>query len=49
LHKINGNNPPGHLTALSKALWRNVVGDYHLEPHHIALLTLACGEKEEVP
>ena len=33
---------PDHLDPLTARWWRNVVREYHLELHHIRLLTLAC-------
>ncbi len=34
--------PPKHLRPATKAWWSTVVHDYHLEPHHVLLLTAAC-------
>ena len=33
---------PGHLKPKTKKWWSSVVRDWHLEPHHIRLLTLAA-------
>lgn len=33
---------PSHLTAPTKAWWRQVAAEYDLEAHHLRLLTLAC-------
>lgn len=34
--------PPQHLATPTRRWWSSVVADYHLEPHHIRLLTLAA-------
>jgi P27 family predicted phage terminase small subunit len=34
--------PPKYLRPLTKRWFREVVGEYVLEPHHVRLLTLAC-------
>ena len=33
---------PDHLSLEASLWWRDVCRDYHLETHHIRLLTLAC-------
>ncbi|GAG28139.1 unnamed protein product [marine sediment metagenome] len=33
---------PGHLRESTRRWWRQVVGDYQLEAHHLKLLTLAA-------
>jgi phage terminase small subunit len=33
--------PPEHLSSASQTLWRSVIEDYELEPHHLELLRLA--------
>ena len=35
--------PPEHLSASAAAWWRDVTGEYALEPHHLRLLESACG------
>ena len=34
--------PPNHLSLATRRWFEGVVSDYHLESHHIRLLTLAC-------
>jgi phage terminase small subunit len=33
---------PGHLRDAGKALWKTVLRDFDLEPHHLAILASAC-------
>lgn len=33
---------PAHLSKRAKAWWRQVAGDFELEPHHLLLLTAAA-------
>jgi P27 family predicted phage terminase small subunit len=33
---------PQHLSKAQRALWRHVMAEYELEPHHLKLLTLLC-------
>ena len=33
---------PEHLAPATQAWFKRVTKDYHLEPHHVRLLTLAC-------
>lgn len=33
---------PRHLGTVSRRLWRSVVAEYELAPHHLALLERAC-------
>jgi len=35
-------DPPPHLSEAMRAWWRQVMGDYELEPHHVHLLEAAC-------
>jgi P27 family predicted phage terminase small subunit len=35
-------NPPGHLQAETRRWWSHHVSEYHMEPHHVRLLTLAA-------
>lgn len=36
--------PPSakHLSSEARSLWRSVLADYSLEPHHLAILQAAC-------
>ena len=34
--------PPKHLSATARRFWTDVLSDYTLEPHHLAVLTVAC-------
>jgi P27 family predicted phage terminase small subunit len=40
--KSVAQKPPNHLRAASSDWWREVVGEYELDSHHIRLLTKAC-------
>ena len=33
---------PKHLSSEARSLWRSVLADYRLEPHHLAILQAAC-------
>jgi P27 family predicted phage terminase small subunit len=33
---------PRHLSAAARRLWRDVLDEYHLEPHHLPVLQAAC-------
>jgi P27 family predicted phage terminase small subunit len=40
--KIAAQKPPKHLRAASSQWWKEVVGEFDLDSHHIRLLTKAC-------
>jgi len=35
-------HPPSHLTPSASAWWKQVVGEFELEAHHVRLLTMAA-------
>lgn len=40
--------PPKHLGAAGRALWRSIVAEYELEPHHLAVLEAACQARDRM-
>lgn len=38
---MTDRRPPSHLSAEARKLWRSVVRDFDLEPHHLAVLLVA--------
>lgn len=40
--------PPAHLSTGSAALWRDVLEEYQLEAHHLAVLQAACEAKDRM-
>lgn len=41
-----GKGAPKHLSVASKRLWRGVVADYELDPHHLEVLRLALEARD---
>jgi P27 family predicted phage terminase small subunit len=38
---MSSPTPPAHLTRAAKKLWRQVLADYELDPHHLEMLAAA--------
>lgn len=39
---------PAHLRASGRALWRQVVAGFDLQPHHLAILAAACEAQDRM-